>query len=558
VRDFACNWMLDNSARKPLRAKIHCGQWNDPIGIAERGCTRGRGNVRSIPFKRSSLSRRSTLELEVEIASGRLLGRIAGEVAAFLSVPYAAPPVGPLRFAPPRKAEPWERPRKALEQGANAPQRVKAMPGLDVKALIGNGWQPGDDYLTLNVWAPADLRPGLPVIVFIHGGGFILGSKDAPVQDGSAFARDGVVCIAINYRMGVDGFLPIPGVPTNLGLRDMIAALEWVRDNAAAFGGDPANVTVFGESAGAMAIADLVTSPLAKGLFRRAIVQSGHGRMTRDIGVAQRLVRKLAKLLKITPDEAGFRSVEPSERLLDAVETVSLPKTRLDLRDAEGHEPVFGISRFVPVHGDDVLPLKPLDALQAGAGAEVDLLIGTNAQEMNLYFIPTGVRETIGRLLATYVFHRVHPRARRLLKAYGMGRKGVKPGHAFTDAAHDLVFRWPARRFAEEHRGRTHMYEFEWGSPLFAKPGSGGLGAAHAMELPFVFDTLAAATGPEGLCGEAPPQELADRVHRIWVDFARDGTLPWPEFTREQRHVYQLARGEAIEEAPFPIAPFLP
>jgi len=498
------------------------------------------------------------LELEVEIASGRLLGRIAGEVAAFLSVPYAAPPVGPLRFAPPRKAEPWERPRKALEQGANAPQRVKAMPGLDVKALIGNGWQPGDDYLTLNVWAPADLRPGLPVIVFIHGGGFILGSKDAPVQDGSAFARDGVVCIAINYRMGVDGFLPIPGVPTNLGLRDMIAALEWVRDNAAAFGGDPANVTVFGESAGAMAIADLVTSPLAKGLFRRAIVQSGHGRMTRDIGVAQRLVRKLAKLLKITPDEAGFRSVEPSERLLDAVETVSLPKTRLDLRDAEGHEPVFGISRFVPVHGDDVLPLKPLDALQAGAGAEVDLLIGTNAQEMNLYFIPTGVRETIGRLLATYVFHRVHPRARRLLKAYGMGRKGVKPGHAFTDAAHDLVFRWPARRFAEEHRGRTHMYEFEWGSPLFAKPGSGGLGAAHAMELPFVFDTLAAATGPEGLCGEAPPQELADRVHRIWVDFARDGTLPWPEFTREQRHVYQLARGEAIEEAPFPIAPFLP
>jgi para-nitrobenzyl esterase len=102
------------------------------------------------------------------------------------------------------------------------------------------------------------------------------------------------------------------------------------------------------------------------------------------------------------------------------------------------------------------------------------------------------------------------------------------------------------------------MYEFEWGSPLFAKPGSGGLGAAHAMELPFVFDTLAAATGPEGLCGEAPPQELADRVHRIWVDFARDGTLPWPEFTREQRHVYQLARGEAIEEAPFPIAPFLP
>lgn len=493
------------------------------------------------------------MELEVETTAGRILGRETAGVVRFLGVPYAAPPVGSLRFAPPQRPARWPGVRGAIERGANAPQRVKAMPGLDVKALIGGGWQPGDDYLTLNVWAPARHGGDCPVMVFIHGGGFIVGSKDASVQDGASFARDGILFIAINYRMGVDGFLPIPGVPTNLGLRDMIAALEWVRDNAAAFGGNSANVTVFGESAGAMAIADLIASPLAKGLFRRAIVQSGHGRMTRDIGVAQRLVRKLARLLRITPDAAGFRSVEPGEHLLDAVEKVSLPTTRLDLRDAQGHEPVFGISRFVPVQGDDVLPLAPLDALKNGAGANVDLLIGTNAEEMNLYFIPTGVREKVGRLLATYIFHRVHPHARKLLKAYGMGRKGVKPGHAFTDAAHDLVFRWPARRFAEEHRGRTHMYEFEWRSPLF-----GGLGAAHAMELPFVFDNLAAATGAEGLCGEAPPQALATRVHRIWVDFARDGTLPWPEFTRDSRHVYLLERGETIEEAPFPIAPFLP
>lgn len=493
------------------------------------------------------------MELEVETTAGRILGRETAGVRCFLGVPYAAPPVGSLRFAPPQRPARWTGVRSALENGANAPQRVKAIPGLDVRPLIGDGWQPGDDYLTLNVWAPAEHGGDCPVMVFIHGGAFLVGSKDASVHDGASFARDGIVCIAINYRMGVDGFLPIPGVPTNLGLRDMIAALEWVRENASAFGGNSANVTVFGESAGAMAIADLIASPLAKGLFRRAIVQSGHGRMTRDISVAQRLVRKLAGLLKITPDEAGFRSVEPGERLLDAVEKVSLPKTRLDLRDAQGHEPVFGISRFVPVHGDDVLPLPPLDALKAGAGAEVDLLIGTNAEEMNLYFIPTGVREKVGRLLATYIFHRVHPQACKLLKAYGMGQKGVKPGHAFTDAAHDLVFRWPARRFAEEHRGRTHMYEFEWRSPLF-----GGLGPAHATELPFVFDNLAAATGAEGLCGEAPPQALATRVNRIWVDFARDGTLPWPEFTRDARHVYLLERGEAIEEAPFPIAPFLP
>jgi len=490
----------------------------------------------------------------VRTTAGTIRGAVEGEVVWFRGVPYAAPPIGPARFAEPHDPEPWNGIRDALTPGPNAPQRVKAIPGLDVAALVGEGWRRGDDYLTLDVCMPdGDDDRHRPVMVFIHGGGFVLGSKDAPVQDGSSFVRDGIVFIAINYRLGVEGFLPIPGIPTNLGLRDMLFALDWVQRNAAAFGGDADNVTVFGESAGGMAIADLIASPLAKGKFRRAIVQSGHGRMTRDIDVAQRLVRKLAKLLRITPDEAGYRSVEPGEALLDGVEKVSQPSTRLDLRDAEGHEPVFGISRFVPVHGDDVLPMKPLDALKAGVGAEVDLLIGTNAEEMNLYFVPTGLREKIGRLLATYVFHRVHPQARKLLKAYGMGGKGVKPGHAFTDAAHDLVFRWPARRFAEEHRGRTHMYEFEWRSPLF-----GGLGAAHAMELPFVFDTLASVTGPEGLCGEAPPQELADRVHRIWVDFARDGSLPWPEFTREHRAVFQLERGAAIEEPPFPIAPFLP
>ena len=192
-----------------------------------------------------------------------------------------------------------------------------------------------------------------------------------------------------------------------------------MQHDIAAFGGDPTNVTVFGESAGAMAIADLVTSPLAKGLFKRAIVESGHGGMTRDIPVAQRLVKKLASLLGIGPDRAGFASVAPGEAMLDAVEKVSQPTTRLDLRDADRREPVFGISRFVPVHGDDVLPAKPLEALKNGAGADIDLLIGTNAEEMNLYLVPSGIREKIGRLLATYVLHRSHPKANKTLKAYG-------------------------------------------------------------------------------------------------------------------------------------------
>lgn len=488
----------------------------------------------------------------VVTGAGQLRGEVVDGISTFLGVPYAAPPVGPLRFEPPQPVQPWTGVRPAVTAGPNAPQRVGDVPGLDTAALIGTGWIQGDDYLTLNLWRPANGATGLPVMVFIHGGGFVIGSKDAPVQDGSTFARDGVICIAINYRMGIDGFLPIPGVPTNLGLRDMIAALEWVQGNVAAFGGDVGNVTVFGESAGAMAIADLMTSPRAKGLFRRAIIESGHGAMTRGVPIAQRVVKKLAKFLKITPDRAGFSSVAPGAAL-DMVEKLSLPKTRLDLRDAEGREPVFGISRFIPVHGDDVLPEQPLAALAQGAGAEVDLLIGTNAEEMNLYLVPTGVREKIGRLLSIYLLHRSQPQARKVLKAYGMGA-GKTPGQALTDAMNDLVFRWPARRFAETHRGRTHMYEFEWRSPAFG----GELGAAHAMEVPFVFDTLATASGPEGLCGINPPQELATRIHRIWTDFARDGTLPWPEFTADSRQVYQLAAGKAVHEPVMPAAPFLP
>ncbi|MET0270496.1 MAG: carboxylesterase family protein, partial [Sphingomonas sp.] len=432
-------------------------------------------------------------------------------------------------------------------------QRVRAVPGLAVEPLVGTGWITGDDYLTLNIWAPEAAGPGLPVMLFIHGGGFILGSKDASVQDGAAFARDGVICASINYRLGIDGFLPIPGVPTNLGLRDILAGMAWVRDNIAFVGGDPANITVFGESAGAMAIADLVTSPLATGLFRRAIVQSGHGGMTREIGVARRLTTKLARILKIPPDRDGFAGVPPEDALA-ALERVSQPKARIDLRGDDGREPVFGISRFVPVHGDDVLPEPPLEALKEGAGADIELLIGTNAEEMNLYLVPSGVRDRIGRLLATFALHRSQPHAGRVLKAYGLGAKGVRPGDALNAAMTDLVFRWPARRFAEEHRGRTHMYEFEWRSTAF----DGRLGAAHGMELGFVFDTLATVCGPDGLCGVTAPQALADRIHALWVSFAKNGSLPWPAFDRDTRQVYQLAASRPVHEAAMPAARFLP
>lgn len=476
---------------------------------------------------------------------GTVRGRNTGEIAVYLGVPYAAPPK---RFEPPQPPQPWAGVREASEPGDCAPHAIKDFPGLEVAPLIGHGGLGGRDYLTLNIWTPRQAQ-GRPVMVFIHGGGFVVGSKDAAVHDGSAFARTGVVCVAINYRLGIDGFLPVPGVPTNLGLRDMLFALQWVRDNIAAFGGNPGNVTVFGESAGAMAIADLVTSPLAQGLFSRAIVQSGHGSMVRDIGIAQRLVNKLAKVLRIDPTADGFRTVS-DKAAVAAIERVSKPTARLDLRDADGREPVFGISRFIPVIGDDVLPKHPLEALRDGAGKDIEVLIGSNAEEMNLYFVPTGVRAKINRWIARWLLGKSQPMAGQVLRDYGLGQKGVRPGEAMTRAMHDLVFRWPARVYAAAHRGRTWAYEFDWRSPAC----NGELGACHGMELPFVFKTLDVASGPRGLAGIDPPRDLADRIHALWVRFATDGTLPWPQFDADGRQVYQLAAGEAVSEPVMPAA----
>lgn len=484
--------------------------------------------------------------------AGQVRGVSLDGAVRFLGIPYAAAPVGDLRFAAPAPHPAWDGVREATASGPNAPQIIRPFPALDIAPLVGEGWVRGDDYLTVNIWTPDLKASGLPVMVWIHGGAFVAGCNDTPVQDGTAFARSGVVCMMINYRMGIDGFVAIDGVPTNLGLRDQISALEWVRDNAAAFGGDPDNVTVFGESAGAMSLADLVTSPLAQGLMRRAIIQSGHGEMVRSIPVAKKLASKLAKLLHITPDKAGFAG-RSAEEGLAAMEKVQLPGSGLDLREPNGREPAYGLSKFLPVFGDDVLPEPPMQALARGAGSKIDVLIGSNAEEMNLYFVPTGVKKSFNRLLAWLLLRGVMPRAWAVLNAYGAG-KGEGGGAVMTRAMSDLVFRLPARRFAAAHQGRTHVYEFDWGSPAF----NGQLGACHAIEVPFVFNTLACCTGPNGFVGENPPQALADRVHGLWVQFAKDGTLPWPEYKDLSGPVYRLEAGVAAPEPAWPAAAFWP
>ncbi|MGE0531352.1 MAG: carboxylesterase/lipase family protein [Hyphomonadaceae bacterium] len=497
--------------------------------------------------------------LILDLPAGSLRGSLIGDVRRYLGVPYAAPPVGALRFAAPQPVQHWSGLRDATQRGFIAPQPVptpeeweRALPGLDIQPLIGADQDQGDDFLVLNVWTPSN-AVSAPVMVFIHGGAFTGGAGAADVYDGAAFARAGIVCVTINYRLGIEGFLPIEGAPTNLGLRDQIFALRWVQDNISAFGGDPGNVTVFGESAGAMSVANLVASPLAKGLFRRAIVQSGHGDMVRPIAVAQRLTAKLAKMLRVRPTIEGFRSRSIAE-CLQAQRKISLPTANIDLRNPDKREPAFGLSKFLPVYGDDVLPEHPVTALRKGAGADVELIVGTNAEEMNLYFVPSGVKRKIGKFLANFVTKRAEPKAKEVLKAYGIDERGKRPGDAFTEALTDLVFRLPARRFAAAHQGRTHVYDFSWRSTAY----DGALGACHAIELPFVFNTLSTVAGAKGLAGENPPQDLADRMNRIWADFARTGALSWPEYEAATRIVYDPATDKAAPEAPMPAERVLP
>ena len=237
------------------------------------------------------------MQLEVETTSGTVRGTAVGPAVAFRGIPYAAPPFGDLRFAAPVPAPGWDGVRDCTAFGPTAPKPPYPVP---VDLLLPEPVVPGEDVLNLNVWTPDPSADGLPVLVWIHGGAFVNGSGAVPQYDGTAFARDGVVCVTINYRLGVDGFLHFDdGGPANRGLLDQVAALEWVRDNIAAFGGDPGRVTVAGESAGAMSVTALLSMPRAAGLFSRAVAQSGAGHHALSSGTARRVAGYLAERLGV-------------------------------------------------------------------------------------------------------------------------------------------------------------------------------------------------------------------------------------------------------------------
>ncbi|WP_405586119.1 carboxylesterase/lipase family protein [Streptomyces sp. NBC_01092] len=469
----------------------------------------------------------------VTTAQGAVRGVGQGDTAVFLNIPYAAPPHGAARFARPQPHASWDGIRDATVPGPNAPQTERRLGSVDMSPYFGTGWSRGEDYLTVNVFTPAAAGGGLPVMVFVHGGGFVAGSTRSAMYDGSAFARDGVVLVTLNYRLGIPGFLHLPGAPANRGLLDVVAALTWVQENIAAFGGDPHQVTLFGQSAGATIVGGVLATPEAAGLFRRAIVQSGSGLGAFTSEQAERVTRAAAEALGIEPRVDAFAEVS-DERLLDAASRLA----GIDLRTETHTDPLVGLSPF-----SLVLDTQPARSVAAGLGAGIDLLIGTNTEEGNLYLVPVGRYGTSTAADVDAEAARSHPDPGRLVLTYRKTRPEASFGELRSAVMGDALFGAGSRALAEAHAAHpesaTFSYEFAWRSHAL----DGQLGATHTMELPFVFDLahLPRLHGPAGLLGpDEPPADLAARMHRAWVRFARTGNPGWDPYDKERRATMRI------------------
>lgn len=454
----------------------------------------------------------------VETSRGAVGGAAADGVASFKGIPYAAPPFGPRRFAAPEPPAAWGGVRDTTAFGPTPPAPGYAPP---FDTMVPTVHVAGEDCLNLNVWTPDPVDPGagLPVAVWIHGGAFVNGSSAIPTYDGTAFARDGVVCVTINYRLGVEGYGFFgDGDVENRGVLDQLAALRWVRDEIAAFGGDPARVTVFGESAGAMSVAVLLAAPLGDGLFAQAILQSGAGHHTLGPDTAGKVTAEVAAQLGVEPTRAAFAAIDPAALLVAQV-TVGR-QAQLAPDPARWGEVALNAMAFEPVVDGTVLPVRPHTAM---ATPDVRLLVGTNRDEHRFWTVPTGAIDAIDDAALTAIAGRFGLDGAAAAAAYA----GGSPGERATAVMGDWFFRVPAVRALEAQAqagGTGWLYELQWGSPRF----DGRLGSCHALELGFVFDTLG--QGTRGLAGEDPPQALADTMHGAWVAFMRDGDPGWPAY----------------------------
>jgi para-nitrobenzyl esterase len=458
------------------------------------------------------------------VAQGELRGKIDHGAAAFLGIPYAGSPFGVNRMLPPIPPTPWAGVRDAASYGPTCP---KGDYPPQFAQLFPEVVTPGEECLNLNVWTPDPGASGLAVLVWIHGGSFMNGSGCVAEYRGSAFARDGVVCVTINYRLGAEGFLFTGDGIANVGLLDQIAALRWVQDNIAAFGGDPGRVTVAGESAGAMSITTLLSMPPAAGLFQQAITQSGAGAHTLTPGAGRMVAGYLADALGVAADRQAIaalpidRVTQAASALTEEVQTAPDPERWGQL--------ALSLLPFCPTVDGDTLPRAPLTALASGAGRDVRVLTGTNLEEARLFLVPSGAIDLVDEAMLAGGAA-AYGASAETVAAYRANRPGVGPGDILAAIVTDWFFRVPAIRVAEARGGNTWMYRFDYRSSSF----DGRLGSCHGIELPFVFDTLdEVSTHPR--IGDNPPQAVADSVHSTWVRFITDGDPGWPTYDTTTR-----------------------
>ena len=483
-----------------------------------------------------------------QTTAGRIQGALEDDLTVFRGVPYAAPPIGDLRFRAPQPHPPWDGVRDATEFGPIALQ--EGMDALD--ALLPSPPQPqSEDCLYLNLWTPGLDDSSRPVMLWIHGGAFTLGSGSEPLYSGANLARRGdVVVVTINYRLGALGFLHEPALgETNFGMRDMIAALRWVRDNIANFGGDPDNVTIFGESAGGAAVACLLVSPEAQGLFHRAIGMSTAG----DHGIlfdgTQPTTDQLyAQLGLDKPSAEQLRSL-PASDLLAA-------QAAVEAAAFEALEEMWSVRLpFGPIVDGTFLTQPPLaTAAAASAARGIPFLSGNPDEEMKLIraMMPPEVlsqSDVMARL------EQIPGGAQRVYDAYRTARadrgEPAAPDDILDAVASDFLEIMPSLRFADAWaRGGapTFGYTLDWKSPM----NDGALGSCHALDIPFAFGTYDqapdfAGTGPDA-------DALANTMVDVWTSFARTGNpsidgLEWPQYDAESRAQVMLGPDLRVETA---------
>ncbi|MFJ6653441.1 carboxylesterase/lipase family protein [Microbacterium sp. NPDC091313] len=450
----------------------------------------------------------------VRTTQGEVRGVRVGDTWRYLGIPYAQAPVGALRFAAPVPPEPWEGMRDATAYGPT-PQR-----GDTGITLIPEPSIPGDDTLAVNVFTPGTAG-SLPVLVYIHGGGYTSGSPASPWYDGAAFARDGVVTVTLSYRLGFDGFGWIEDAPSNRGLRDQLAALAWVQREIAAFGGDPTRVTIAGQSAGGAAVLTLLGLPAAAGLFSGVLAISP---AITDVAAdrTRQLAVRLARLAGVPATRAGFASVG-EERLLALQKQAERPETadRLGaLADLlEGGLP------WGPMIDGDLVPEGTVAAIRAGRGAGVPLMLGSTDDEFTMS--TDRLRRPLALVPAGFALGRLRmPRAqRRAYLADNRAQRRRGTAAMLGRYASDRIFRsGVAEVAAARGAAPTWMYRFSWRSPVIGW-------ACHCLDVPFWFDVLDA-PGVREIAGDAPPRGLADDLHAAAVQLVREGDPGWAAWSQ--------------------------